>query len=331
MAKITGSKKADYVDTLLFSAGVTGGPATNGDDSISVGAGDDEVHGGGGNDTIIGDAGNDRLYGDAGNDQLDGGSGDDQLWGGDGNDNLLGGDGRDRLDGGTGNDRLNGGRGNDASTGGAGNDVFVISLGADTITDFRSFHDVLHTLDFTDLTQSGTLLAGPFPPGYGGLSWTGFFFTDLGFDARIGTDPDLGGAISSATPIKLISIDLSAGSVNFPTNIVWETSLNGQFVASGFVAGDGGVHRVTFGSTPVDHITIKATTFANVYVDNVTYVSSDQDHDLLSVGAASDIATLLASARDDGAGNTIIGSGPNTTTLLGVAAASVSADWFVIG
>ena len=72
MAIIKGTKRADYIDTNNFTpAGVVGGPATDGDDFISVFAGNDEVHAGGGNDILQGDVGNDKLYGDEGNDQID--------------------------------------------------------------------------------------------------------------------------------------------------------------------------------------------------------------------------------------------------------------------
>ncbi len=70
------------------------------DADVSANAGDDTVNGRGGDDTIDGGAGDDILDGGADDDTLDGGADDDTL------------------------------------TGGTGDDVFVVSDGADTITDF---------------------------------------------------------------------------------------------------------------------------------------------------------------------------------------------------
>ena len=72
------------------------------DADVSANAGDDTVNANGGDDTIEGGAGNDVIAGGAGNDTINGGSGDDTL------------------------------------TGGDGDDIFVVSPGADTITDFNA-------------------------------------------------------------------------------------------------------------------------------------------------------------------------------------------------
>lgn len=148
MAIITGTKKHDYIDTKLVTAGVVGGFATDGDDVIRGLVGDDEIHAGGGNDTLIGDAGNDRLFGDAGNDYLDGGTKNDRLWGGDGE------------------DVLNGGKGDDVMTGDADADVFVISDGNDIVTDFSPIVSHSAVVDFQDLLEGS-----PVPNVYSALIW----------------------------------------------------------------------------------------------------------------------------------------------------------------
>ncbi|MEL6476244.1 MAG: Hint domain-containing protein [Pseudomonadota bacterium] len=80
-----------------------------------------------------------------------------------GADELSGGDGNDTLFSGTGNDTLDGGADDDTLTGGDGDDVFVVSGGADTITDFDSGDDDLDgatndQLDTSGLTDAGNAL-----------------------------------------------------------------------------------------------------------------------------------------------------------------------------
>lgn len=65
-------------------------------------------------------------------------TGDDTVSAGEGDDTLLGGAGNDDLDGGDDDDTLDGGAGDDSLTGGDGDDDFIVSAGADTITDFNS-------------------------------------------------------------------------------------------------------------------------------------------------------------------------------------------------
>jgi len=106
MANITGTSGADTITTAGASAGVVGGPATNGDDTINALAGDDVVAAGGGNDTVNAGNNEDTVDGEGGDDTLNGESGNDILQGGDGNDTLTGGDGSDTITGGAGNDRV---------------------------------------------------------------------------------------------------------------------------------------------------------------------------------------------------------------------------------
>ena len=65
-------------------------------------------------------------------------AGDDTVNANGGDDAIEGGDGSDVIDGGAGNDTIDGGSGDDTLTGGDGDDVFIVSPGADTITDFNT-------------------------------------------------------------------------------------------------------------------------------------------------------------------------------------------------
>lgn len=186
------------VDTLFGGEGDDWISPGNGADEASGGPGDDFIIGRTGWDTLHGNDGNDSLYGSDGQDQLfggdgddfasggygwdyiDGGPGDDSLYGNIGADTLIGGDGHDFLSGATGDDWLIGGNGNDSLygnqgvdriNGGAGDDllrggtlrdtfVFNPGFGADTITDFEDFQDILEVnTDLTNATDAQSLLS----------------------------------------------------------------------------------------------------------------------------------------------------------------------------
>jgi Ca2+-binding RTX toxin-like protein len=126
-----------------------------------------------GNDTLIGNAGNDTLNGGAGADSMEGGTGNDLYFVDDAGDQVVevaGGGGADQvrttllaytltdqveilrftgagdfdgignalnnsLFGGAGNDTLNGGAGNDTMTGGAGNDTYFVDNAGDSVVE----------------------------------------------------------------------------------------------------------------------------------------------------------------------------------------------------
>ena len=91
------------------------------------------------------------LNGLKGDDYLYGERGKDLLIGGNGNDVLQGGNGRDILQGNGGKDILYGDNGDDKMTGGGKGDVFVLSSGADVITDFKVGKDDLGLVFALDL------------------------------------------------------------------------------------------------------------------------------------------------------------------------------------
>ena len=61
MANITGTERSDTITPQFVSAGVIGGPPTNGADLISGLVGGDRIDGGAGNDVINGGDGSDTL------------------------------------------------------------------------------------------------------------------------------------------------------------------------------------------------------------------------------------------------------------------------------
>ena len=68
MANIIGTIGNDIINATSVSSGVTGGPATSGDDTINGGAGNDTISAGGGTDVITGGTGDDIINGQTGTD-----------------------------------------------------------------------------------------------------------------------------------------------------------------------------------------------------------------------------------------------------------------------
>jgi Ca2+-binding RTX toxin-like protein len=242
MALITGTSGTDQVNAVTVSSGVTGGPATAGDDTIDALGGADNLSGDMGNDLIDGGEGDDYLYGEFGDDTLIGGAGADHLYGGPANDLLSGGDGDDYLSdwagqntliGGAGRDQLSvtnsgsgtalldGGDGNDmlwvhgtamtTMTGGGGVDRFVISGISDepagaaigVVTDFETGGGG-DILDVTSLlsTASGYAGGNPFSAGYMRLRQVGAN-TVLDWDYN-------GGGDNYAAALKFLNVRASA-------------------------------------------------------------------------------------------------------------------------
>jgi len=366
MATISGSRKDDYIDTAIVSSGVTGGPATDGADQVAAGAGGDEVHAGGGNDIVGGDGGADRLFGDADNDQLDGGAGDDALHGGEGGDGLVGGDGADRLWGGEGADRLNGGRGHDVSTGESGADIFAISSGRDVVTDFSPIAERLVLIDFEGIAPDGEFT--DIPQGYLGLTWdpyagpgdttlmavvdndASFWFQgdDRGAPNVLQSGEAVGFAAdavngfpffsSSSEDFDFVSGWFASAFTDVPLTLYIFGMDDGVQVAAKVVTGFGpeavfiafdesfrSIDRIEFGLELSN-----GSSSENIVMDDLLLRFFGGQGDLLQAGSAAEIADLVASATSDGAGNTILGRGPNTTTLLGIDPGAVSSDWFIV-
>lgn len=355
MPTITGTNKADIINTFYVSPGVQGGPAVAGPDTIRGHNGDDEIRAGGGADQVFGDNGDDRLWGDAGADQLDGGNGDDT------------------LDGGADADRLFGGKGDDLLVGGSSADVFVVSKGDDRIADFSPAMAGTKavTIDFDDFSQSPATL----PNGYEGLNWSGFQAVDglvtpqlsgfrqvinsshyVGYDSGGGgasfSSPDgdfdlksgyfaaawrndliltakaydegleVGTATIVLNPAKTF-VDFAAGTAVGAVSAVF----SGRFTSIDKVHLDGS------GGTPAPipgpgSIPGQGEQFA---VDDISLVlpTTTGDGDKIAVATGTDIAALVASAHDDGQGNTVLQTGGGSLTLEGVAPSLLSENWFV--
>ena len=149
-------------DTLHGNDGNDSLYGSDGKDLLFTGDGDDFASGGYGWDYVDGGRGDDSLYGNIGADTLIGGDGHDFLSGATGDDWLTGGNGSDSLYGNQGVDRLNGGAGNDLLRGGTLRDTFVFNpgFGADTITDFEDFQDILEVnTGLTNATDAQSLLS----------------------------------------------------------------------------------------------------------------------------------------------------------------------------
>ena len=187
MAVITGTINNDTITTTSVSAGVVGGPATIGPDTINAGNGDDYVYAGDGNDSIRGQAGYDNLHGEAGNDTVDGGFGSDTLYGEAGDDSLLGGNGEDDLYGGDGSDTLVGGAGDDYLQGNQGADTYVLTMAGgqdriynydnDSSIDTATFTDVA-TTDVKSITRYGNDLVLAYGVAGGQLTVDSYFTSD---------------------------------------------------------------------------------------------------------------------------------------------------------
>ena len=201
-----GSDQNDYImpgPVLAVSMFGNGGDdiLNGGDlsDTIDGGSGADTILGQGGADTLNGGAEQDFISGGDGNDQIDGGTDSDELHGDEGADHIHGGEGSDLIFGGAGGDHLFGDEGDDFIIGGKGDDSLTLGSGADviihhagdgadTVTDFNIYQDVL--------VMDGQLI-DPANPG------TGITVTQVGDDV----------VITGALPgdsITFLGVDLAA-------------------------------------------------------------------------------------------------------------------------
>jgi Ca2+-binding RTX toxin-like protein len=166
---ITGTDGDDTVSASFASAGVTGGLAGPGNDTILGLGGADVLRGEIGDDVLDGGVGNDPdLAGGLGHDTILGGDGNDTLAGETGRDSLVGGAGADVLHGGAGDDTLDGGAGANTLAGGAGDDLYRIRSVAEVVVETASGgHDAVVApfsltlgLYLEDLTLAGAALSG---------------------------------------------------------------------------------------------------------------------------------------------------------------------------
>lgn len=335
-------------------------------DEIHAGGGSDTVIGGVGKDLLYGDAGNDRMSGGNGHNLLRGGDGNDNLLCGNGSGYLSGDAGDDLLNGGRGNDVSAGGSGADNFVLSDGHDVitdFSPVMARLVLLDFEGLPPSGST--YVEITKpyKGIVFASVLDPANG-------FFSAYEKDSPLldqlpGTD----NVINSGTGAALI--EATIGSRTSETSYFASPSQDFDFVSGYFAAAlvpaldrldlsiqgydDGklvatkSLQGLTEAKTliifddsfsSIDQVQITSTVVLNdlnaefsaiVALDDLLLRFLDGDGDRLQVGAAKDIGRLVASAHGDGAGNTVLGSGNDALTLLGVAPAAVSDDWFVLG
>lgn len=283
------------------------------------------------------------------------------------NNTLSGGNGADTIIGGSGDDLIDGGNGNDDLTGNAGADVFVLSNGHDVINDFSPTTIVVTPvlIDFEGLNDQQ--LEAPIPDGYKGLDWGEYAYTadktlptiqgDNGYQTVItgrgvgydgfgygmyfsdtANDFDfVGGDFSAAWVNQTITInayddDIEVGQLTFsadPTHKLHVDFQNGVITDQ-----DGNEVAGTFSGrfTSIDKVNIDSYDgYSQVAMDDLqlNYVTESGDGDKIDVADGFDVAAYVASAVDDGQGNTVLTNCVNSLTLVGVDAIDVSADWFV--
>ncbi|MFN3361138.1 MAG: hypothetical protein ACK421_06930, partial [Pseudanabaenaceae cyanobacterium] len=285
---ITGTAGNDLIGTIA-TPGVTGGTATDNNDTILGLAG---------NDTLSGLGGNDSIDGGDGNDIIDGGAGEDTLLGGNGNDTVIGGAGNDSLNGGEGNDVLLGGLGNSTLTGGGGFDVFVLDSVVNqsiTVTDFNVNQDYLGL--------------------GGGLTFEALSFAIEGLNTIIRT---AGRTIATLEGVVLSPIPLA----NFTTELTSKAAAPGGVITGGnFIQGTD--NNDTIGATSSPGVTGNPANIATNFADTILggggndQISGLGGNDSIQGDSGND--TILGGDGNDtlegGAGNDRI-SGENGDDLL---------------
>ena len=268
--------------------------------SAATGVTGDHVNGTANADTINGTVGDDILLGNGGADIINGDAGNDWLEGGAGNDTLSGGAGNDTLIGGTGNDTLSGNAGNDTfiQRAGDGNDTITGGAGIDT-------------LDIS-ATTAGALVSTIFASS-----------ADIGFNTISGIENIIG----------------SQGNDNITTN-------GGTNVIDGRGGNDtinaGGGDDIVIGGAGNDSLNggagndtfVFGTGFGNDTISGFDAIGGVGAQDFLRLDPTLGItaANFASSVTIAASGaNTVITIGTQSITLLGVAAANVTADDFLFG
>ena len=352
----TGSAGENIWAGTVFGEIIDGG---GGNDRLYGGGGDDELLGGEGNDLVRGGDGDDTLDGGTGNDVVDGGAGTDTLRfsgtpegvevylnanlsrggangrdevygienvrGTDYDDRLVGDAGENRFDGGAGNDVIKTKGGDDLVNAGAGNDLVRGDVGNE-ILDGEAGDDVLLGLAGTDFLYGGDGADGL----YGGRD------NDL-LDGGFGDDVLRG---------NLGNDDLAGG---LGTDRLYGGGQNDELAGGGdrdFLVGEGGSDRLDGGAGD-DNLTGGFSGRADGKQDTFVYASSAQGSggydrildferafDLIDLRAfgftdyATDVAPLVS--QTNGGNAKIEFGGGDTLLLVGIAAADLDADHFLL-
>ncbi len=284
-----------------------------------------------------------------------------------GDNTLSGGNGSDTLIGGAGDDRLDGSNGDDELTGNEGADVFIWSGGNDVISDFSPRTEggrSVVTIGFEDVPNpasfSGALSGQP----YKNLIWTNaemasrdFLGSSIGYSAVIdgsyvglnlngsemsfenpSQDFDfLGGDFASTTlfdnwnDVKAYDDGVLVGMLTFSTSALFKSEVNFEDISIDPVSEILIFYPDLSRFTSVDKITITSKDRSVTAFDNLqlAYPSTSGDGDTIDVPDGFNLPAYIASATNDGNGNTILTDGTNSLKLIGIAAEDVSASWFV--
>ena len=310
--------------------------------------GNDVLRGGNDHDRLYGQNGNDRLFGDNGHDTLDGGYGQDWLDGGALADNLEGGEGDDYLFGGDGADVLHGGNGTDYLEGGAGADVIN---GGSFPTDVASYasSDAAVSVDLTTGTASGGHATGDTLISIEALQGSDHNDTLIGegsaniLDGGIGDDSLVGyggndhlfGQGGNDTLRGDTGDDnLYGGADNDHLFGGSDNDVLRGGTGDDTVLGEGGFDTIS-GGAGNDSLTGGGNwdvfefndDFGNDTITDFDFANAFEHIDLSEVSGFSSFADLSITASGP---NVLIDFGQgNTLTLLGVSAASLTADEFV--
>lgn len=293
---------------------------------------------------------------------FDGGNGDDMMFGFTGMDRLYGANGDDLLDGGDDSDTLYGGRGDDTLIGGKGDDIFVIekASGHDVITDFNKSYSDNQLITFDDLPEPE--INDPIPNGYSGFNWNGnsLYFNgskiqpETGYD--YGTVSDNHVAFNSAglsmvmeSPTIEDDFNLSSGyftsAWDEELEVIIEAFDNGQSQGTQtFYANNSEPVFIEFDESifsSIDKIEITTPEGGRghqVVIDDLAVSFDVPDDDRIDLSGANlwdlnendikDFEDLYIYENIDGDAVVQIND-DNDITLLGVAAAELSADDFI--
>lgn len=271
---------------------------------------------------------------------------------------LSGDQGNDRLFGGAGQDLLDGGRGDDTLSGGSGRDVFVLSAGHDTITDFHGFTARPVLLDFEGWTTRASL------DGYRGLTWSSTAWVEpppagnvgyhtvltsgtqimfdtwgygLGFsDARADFDFASGHFASAWATDLVVTVTayddgVAVGSARLQLDPTRKATVD--FLGQAAPGADSATFSGRF--TSIDRVTIDGTGGVDRYGrthfgadDFVLQYRTAGDPDRIRLEEGTDIAALMATARSDGAGGTVLRHAEGSLRLVGVEPWQLDAAWF---
>ncbi len=283
------------------------------------------------------------------------------LSGGNGKDTISGGMGNDCIDGGNGDDELTGNGGADVFVLSGGNDVikdFSPSqmINREVLVNFEDLDILPGDFKFPTtysglnswglaayapdnsnpdnlpmIVQSGTAVGVALFSFATIFSPSGVPGDDLDFDFAAGDFARYPGEDTKKISITAYDDSEEVGVLSFSSNNQFKSHID---LEAGNVTDGTGTHSFDFYRgrfTSIDKIVIQTDNDNVVTMDNLEfkYPGVLAAGDKIDLPDGFDIAAYLATATDDGAGNTVLTNGTDSLTLVGVHSADVSADWFI--